>query len=200
MSKEVDFIFDCASPNAYLCHKVIPDLEQRTGAQFNYIPCLLGGIFKATGNQAPMIAFGNIAGKLAYDSLEMRRFIERHGLDKFQMNSNFPIITLQVMRGAISAKRDGYLLPYVDVVLKAMWEDDQKMDDPEVIKRVFSDAGLDAGKLMADMQDPEVKAALIANTEGAVARGTFGIPTFYVGDDMFFGKERLGQVEELLTS
>ena len=199
MSKTVDFIFDFASPNAYLVHKAVPAIEARTGATFNYIPCLLGGIFKLTDNQAPMIAFGGIKNKLEYDNLEIQRFIDRHNLTDFKMNPHFPVISLMLVRGALVAERDGYLMDYVDAMVKAMWEQELKLDDPEVLHKAYADAGFDADKIMADMSNNEIKAKLMANTEAAVVRGAFGIPTFFVGDEMFFGKERLGQIEELLA-
>ena len=198
MSKTVDFIFDFASPNAYLVHKVVPQIEARTGATFNYIPCLLGGIFKLTGNQAPMIAFGNIKNKMEYDMLETSRFIERHGITDFKMNSNFPIITLMLMRGAMVAERDGFLPDYIEAMLKGMWEQDLKLDDPEVLHKAYVDAGFDADKIMADMGSEPIKARLMETTAAAVERGAFGIPTFFVGDEMFFGKERLDQLEAML--
>jgi 2-hydroxychromene-2-carboxylate isomerase len=199
MSKTVDFIFDFASPNAYLVHKVVPDIEARTGAAFNYIPCLLGGIFKATGNQAPMIAFGDIKNKPEYDAIEMQRFIARHNLSGFKMNPHFPVISLMLVRGALVAERDGYLMNYIDAMLDAMWEQGLKLDDAEVLHKALADAGFDADKIITDMGDDEIKAKLLENTNAAVARGAFGIPTFFVGDEIFFGKERLGQVEELLA-
>jgi len=199
MSKTVDFIFDFASPNAYLVHKVIPEIEARSGAHFNYIPCLLGGIFKATGNQAPMIAFGGIKNKPEYDALEMQRFITRHKLTGFNMNPHFPVISLMLVRGALVAERDGYLMKYIDAMVDAMWEQGLKLDDAEVLHKALADAGFDADKIMTDMGDEAIKAKLLENTNAAVARGAFGIPTFFVGDEMFFGKERLGQVEELLA-
>ena len=199
MSKTVDFIFDFASPNAYLVHKVIPEIEARSGAHFNYIPCLLGGIFKATGNQAPMIAFGGIKNKPEYDALEMQRFITRHKLTGFNMNPHFPVISLMLVRGALVAERDGYLMKYIDAMVDAMWEQGLKLDDAEVLHKALADAGFDADKIMTDMGDEAIKAKLLENTNAAVARGAFGIPTFFVGEEMFFGKERLGQVEELLS-
>ncbi|HAT07751.1 MAG TPA: disulfide bond formation protein DsbA [Rhodobiaceae bacterium] len=199
MSKTVDFIFDFASPNAYLVHKVIPEVEARTGATFNYIPCLLGGIFKATGNQAPMIAFGGIKNKPEYDALEMQRFITRHNLTGFKMNPHFPVISLMLVRGALVAERDGYLMKYIDAMVDALWEQELKLDDPEVLHKALTDAGFDADKIMADMGDEAIKSKLLENTNSAVERGAFGIPTFFVGDEIFFGKERLGQVEELLN-
>ena len=199
MSKTVDFIFDFASPNAYLVHKIVPEIEARTGAVFNYIPCLLGGIFKATGNQAPMIAFGGIKNKPEYDAIEMQRFIARHNLTGFKMNPHFPVISLMLVRGALVAERDGYLMKYIDAMIDALWEQELKLDDPEVLHKALADAGFDADKIMTDMGDEAIKAKLLENTNAAVERGAFGIPTFFVGDEIFFGKERLGQVEELLA-
>jgi 2-hydroxychromene-2-carboxylate isomerase len=200
MPKTIDFIFDFASPNAYLSYKVLPQIAARTGASVNLIPCLLGGIFKATGNQAPMIAFGGIKGKMAYEMLETQRFINTHGLTKFRMNPHFPVNSLLAMRGLIAAEMDGVKDAYVDAVLKGFWEDGLKMDDPAVMQDVLTRAGLDGAALIARTQDPAVKQALAANTDAAVARGVFGIPTFFVGEEMFFGKDRLGQVEaEVLT-
>ena len=199
MTKKVDFYFDFASPNAYLSHKVVAGIEERTGAKFNYIPVLLGGIFKATNNKPPMEAFFGILNKNEYQSVEMKRFQERHGIDKFKMNPHFPVISLQIIRGAVGAKQDGYLDKYIDEVLKHMWEEPKKMDDPEVIKEAFTESGFDADRLMNQIQDPEIKAQLIENTENAVKRGTFGIPTFFVGDDIYFGKDTLWQVEEALA-
>jgi len=199
MTKTVDFYFDFASPNAYLSHRVVSGIEERTGAKFNYIPVLLGGIFKATNNKPPMEAFFGILNKNEYQSVEMQRFQKRHGIDKFKMNPHFPVISLQIIRGAIGAQKDGYLDKYIDEVLKHMWEEPKKMDDPEVIKVAFTESGFDAERLMEQMQDPEVKAQLISNTEEAVKRGVFGIPTFFVGEEIFFGKDTLWQVEELVN-
>jgi 2-hydroxychromene-2-carboxylate isomerase len=192
----IDFIFDFGSPNAYLSWKVLPAIAARTGASVNLIPCLLGGIFKATNNASPFVAFGSVKGKLAYEGLETRRFVAKHGLTAFRQNPHFPVNTLLIMRGLVAARRMGVGDRYVDVVLAAMWEQGEKMDDPEVVARVLTAGGLDAQALLAATQEPEVKAELVANTEAAVERGVFGIPTFFVGEEMFFGKDRLGQVEE----
>ena len=194
MSKTIDFIFDFGSPNAYFSHQVLPKLAAEKGASINYIPCLLGGIFKLANNQAPMVAFANVKGKVAYDMLEIKRFIEKHGLTKFQMNPHFPVNTLLLVRGAIAADKDGRLGDYIEVGLKAMWEDGLNMSDPEVFAKVFTDGGFDGAKLLAATQDQAVKDQLMANTSEAVERGAFGIPTFYVGDEMFFGKDRIDQV------
>ena len=196
MTVTVDFIFDFGSPNAYLAHKALPGIIERTGARFNYIPCLLGGIFKSTNNQPPMMAFGNVKGKLEYDRKEMMRFIDKHGLSDFQFNPNFPVNTLILMRGAIAAEMDGNLEAYIEAGLCCMWEDGLKMDDPEVYVKAMLDAGFDGASLLERTQDPAVKAKLVENTAAAVERGTFGIPTFYVGDEIFFGKDRLNGVEE----
>ena len=197
--KTVDFIFDFGSPNAYLSWKLLPDIAARQGASVKLIPCLLGGIFKATGNQAPMIAFGGIKGKMDYEMLETRRFIAAHGLTAFRFNPHFPVNTLLLMRGMIAAQRMGVGETYLEAMLKGMWEDGQKLDDPEVFVTVANTAGLDGAALLAATGDPTVKAELAANTDAAVARGAFGIPTFFVGDEIFFGKERLGQVEAELA-
>ncbi len=196
MPATVDFIFDFASPNAYLAYKALPGIVERTGATFAINPCLLGGIFKATGNQAPFIAYSKIRNKLDYERLELQRFIERHGLTAFQLNPNFPVKTLILMRGAIAAQEQGILEPYVEAGLRHMWEEGLKMDEPEVFAEAMNAAGLDGDGLLERTQDPAIKEQLAANTEAAVERGAFGIPTFFVGKQMFFGKERLGQVEE----
>lgn len=198
MPKTIEFIFDFASPNAYLAYHALAGVVARTGAELRLNPCLLGGIFKATGNQAPMLAFANVAGKREYDMLEMRRFIALHGLDRFRMNPHFPVNSLLLMRGMVAAgeaARDAY----VRAVLPAMWEDGLKMDDPEVVAGVLQAAGLDAQAILEGARSDAVKQALAANTQAAVARGVFGIPTFFVGTEMFFGKERLGQVEAALA-
>ena len=200
MTKTVEFIFDFGSPNAYLAYTVLQDIARRTGAQVVLTPCLLGGIFKITGNQAPMTAFGGVQGKLAYEALETKRFVARHKLDRYQFNPHFPVNTLLIMRGLVAARRLGVEQTYLDTVMAAMWERGLKMDDPQVVAAALAEAGLDAKAILEATQDPDVKAELMANTERAAARGAFGIPTFFVGDEMFFGKERLGQVEEELAA
>jgi len=197
--KTVEFIFDFGSPNAYLAHAILPAIAARTGARIVLTPCLLGGIFKLTGNQAPMIAFGGIKGKMDYEMLETRRFIAAHGLTAFHFNPHFPVNTLLLMRGMIAAQRAGVGAAYLDAMLKGMWEQGLKLDDPAVFTAALDAAGLDGAALLAATADPEVKAVLMANTEAAAARGVFGIPTFFVGPEMFFGKERLGQVEAELA-
>lgn len=199
MSKTVEFYFDFGSPNAYLAHHAMKGVVKRTGAQLEYKPVLLGGIFKATNNQPPMMAFANVKGKMAYEKLEFERFLKKHALSKFKFNSRFPVNTLLMMRAAMVAQRDGYLEAYIEAGLKALWEDDQNMADPTVFAEVITKAGFDGAALLGATQDEVVKSALVAATAEAVARGVFGIPTFFVGDEMFFGKERLGQVEDELA-
>ena len=193
---KVEHHFDFGSPNSYLAWKVIPGIEERTGVRFDHVPVLLGGIFKLTGNQPPMVAFGNIKNKPQYEALEMQRFIARHKLDRFKFNTHFPVNTVQIMRGAVAAQMDGVLPKYMDVVFRAMWETSMKMDDAEVIRAVLDEGGLDGARLLARHQDQDVKDKLLANTNASVERGTFGAPTFFVGDEIFFGKDRLRDVEE----
>lgn len=192
----VEHHFDFGSPNSYLAWKVIPEIETRTGVTFSYVPVLLGGVFKMTGNQPPMIAFGGIKNKPQYDALEMKRFIARHKLDKFKMNAHFPVNTVQIMRGAIVAQMEGALPKYLDIVFSAMWEQSLKMDDAEVIGAALKAGGLDGAHILARIQDQDVKDRLLANTSASVERGTFGAPTFYVGDEIFFGKDRLRDLED----
>jgi 2-hydroxychromene-2-carboxylate isomerase len=198
MSAAIEFIFDFGSPNAYLAYRALSPILARTGARLVIQPCLLGGVFKATGNQAPSIAFAGIKGKLEYEMLELRRFVARHRLDKFRMNPHFPVNTLMLMRGLVAAREAGVEAAYLEMGLEGMWEDGLKLDDREVLARRIDSAGLDSASLFALAQTDRVKLKLADNTAAAVARGVFGIPTFFVGDDMFFGKDRLGQVEEAL--
>ena len=195
----IEFVFDFASPNAYLVWQVLPDLAQRHDADLQIVPCLLGGLFRLTGNQAPFSAFAGIKGKLDYENLEMHRFITRHGLTRFHMNPHFPVNTLLLMRGHVAARHRGEEAAYLAAGLTAMWEDGLKLDDPATIATVLDNAGLDSKAILAATQDPEIKAELVASTETAAARGAFGIPTLFVDGEIYFGKERLHQVEEQLT-
>ena len=197
---DVTFYFDFGSPNAYLAHKVIPGIERRTGARFVYVPALLGGIFKATGNRSPAEAYAGIPLKLAYEGRETRRFVKKHGIADYASNPHFPVNTLLIMRGAVAAQRLGLFEAYVDAVYRAMWVDGLKMDDPAVVKTALEAAGLPADPLLALTQDPDVKAELIRNTEDAVAHGVFGSPSFLVNGELFFGKDKLRDVEEEILS
>jgi len=198
-NKTVELIFDFGSPNAYLALKVLPAILERTGATMVITPALLGGIFKATGNKPPFVQYAEAPAKMAYERLEMERFITKHGLTAFKMNPHFPVNTLLMMRGAVVAEDEGRLRDYVDAVLRAMWEDGLKMDDPEVVATFLSANGFDGPALLARTQEDGIKAKLVANTQAAADRGVFGIPSFFVGDELFFGKDRLDQVEEALA-
>jgi 2-hydroxychromene-2-carboxylate isomerase len=193
---EIEFHFDFGSPNAYLAHRVIPSVERRIGARFRYVPVLLGGVFKATNNRSPMEAFRDIPSKRAFMERETRRFLARHGITDFRPNPHFPVNTLAIMRGAVAAQHAGCSERYVEVVFRNMWSEPKKMDGPEVIRAVLDENALDADLLLDLARSPEVKQELVRNTEASVARGTFGSPTFFVGDELFFGKDQLRDVEE----
>ncbi len=199
MTKRFEFLFDFGGPNSYLAHKVLPQICARTGADVVYVPILLGGLFKITNNQAPLIRYAETPAKRDYEMLEFDRFVKAHQLP-FKMNPHFPINSLQLMRGAVAAQDLGCFMPYVEAIMSAMWEDGANTGDAAVVTDVLNKAGLDSAALLAKADDPAIKAELIANTENAAARGAFGVPTFFIGDDMFWGKERLGQVSEALAS
>ena len=193
---QVQFLFDFGSPNAYLCHKVLSGMESRTGIRFEYLPILLGGLFKLSNNRSPAEAFADIPNKRAYDKLEVQRFIARHQIDQFQFNPHFPVNTLKIMRLAVAAQALGCGPQVIEAMYSAMWEQARNMDDPNEITAVLNNAGLDGASLLAKAQEPETKACLAANTQSAFERGAFGSPSFFVGNELFFGKDRLREVEE----
>ncbi|MEE8243796.1 MAG: 2-hydroxychromene-2-carboxylate isomerase [Pseudomonadales bacterium] len=195
MTISVEFHFDFGSPNAYLSHLVIPAIEARTGVKFEYVPVLLGGVFKATGNASPAVTLQGIKNKPEYGRIEMQRFLDKHNITTFKQNPHFPVNTLQIMRGAIYAQSQDCYERYIDEVYKHMWSEPKKMDEADVIQGALVESGLPAVDIATGMQDPEIKQQLIANTEASVARGTFGSPTFYVDDQIFFGKDKLGDTE-----
>jgi 2-hydroxychromene-2-carboxylate isomerase len=195
-----EFHFDFGSPNAYLSHLVLPGIERRTGVKFEYVPVLLGGIFKATNNRSPMESFAGIKNKMEYERLETQRFLKRHHITQFTFNPFFPVNTLGLMRGAIAAQRLGVFERYVDEMFRHMWEEPKKMDDPHVLKAVLDESKFDSSRLIALAQEPDVKDQLLKNTQRSVAAGSFGAPTFYVGKEIFFGKDRLRDVEETLMA
>ncbi|WP_353208235.1 2-hydroxychromene-2-carboxylate isomerase [Sphingorhabdus sp.] len=198
MAKGMEFLFDFGGPNSYLAHKSLPEICARTGAELAYVPILLGGLFKLTNNQAPMMRYAETPAKRNYEMLEFDRFVKAHALP-FKMNPRFPINSLYLMRGAVAAQQLGCFALYVDTVMAAMWEDSKDMGEAKIVRQVLDSAGLDSSALLALADDPDVKAELMANTEAAAKRGAFGVPTFFVGEEMFWGKERLGQVEAALT-
>ena len=193
---KVQFLFDFGSPNAYLAARLIPDIERRTGTTFDYVPVLLGGIYKLTGNSSPADYLRGVRNKGEYMALETERFIRRHGITTYKRNPFFPVNTLQLMRGAVAAQADGVFRPYFEAVFHHMWEEPKKMDDPDVVRAALTSSGIDAERIIARSQDVDVKNRLMALTQDAVDRGAFGSPTFFVNDEMFFGKDQLRDVEE----
>ena len=196
MAQTAEFLYDFGSPNAYLVHRAIPQVEARGAVEFSYIPLLLGGIFKAIGNQSPMMAYGHITAKRDYDRLEMQRFIARYNITSFAMNPHFPVNTLLIMRGAVAAERLGVAEAYNEAMFAGMWEQGLKLDLPDVWHRALVDAQLPADALAEGAGDDVIKQQLVSNTASAVERGVFGSPTFFLGNDMWFGKERLRDVEQ----
>jgi 2-hydroxychromene-2-carboxylate isomerase len=195
----VEFQFDFGSPNAYLAELVLPGIEARTSVRFEYVPVLLGGIYKGTGNMAPSDSLRGIKNKPEYLKLETERFIRRHRIKKFTPNPFFPVNTLMLMRGAVAAKFEGLFEPYFRAAYNHMWIEPKKMDDPEVLRAAFKSSGIDIDRLIARAQQDDVKQKLIKDTNDAVARGVFGSPTFFVGSEMFFGKDQLKDVEEAIV-
>lgn len=195
MKPSIEFYFDFGSPNAYLAYQCIPALEERLGTKVEMKPALLGGIFKATNNQSPVMAYANIPAKLAYEKREVARFIKRHGLNQFQFNPFFPINTLQLMRGSILAMQTGGYEAYIDTMFSAMWEKGLNMGDEAIFAEQLQSMGIDSAEFIARLADSSVKQPLVEATEAAVKRGVFGSPSFFVGDELFFGKDRLDDVE-----
>ena len=197
---KVEFLFDFGSPNAYLSHLVIPDIEKRQGVTFDYVPILLGGVFKLTGNRSPAESNAGIKNKPEYQKLETERFIRQHGITRYKPNPFFPVITLMTMRGAFAARKLGVFERYVDEVYRHMWAESKKLDDPAVLKAALIESNLPADKLFELVQTQEIKDQLLAETQRAVDRGTFGSPTFFVDDEIYFGKDRLRDVEEAIAA
>jgi 2-hydroxychromene-2-carboxylate isomerase len=195
----VEFHFDFGSPNAYLSHLVIPEIEKRTGVKFDYVPVLLGGVFKLTNNRSPAESLKGIRNKPEYERLETQRFIRRHGITRYQSNPFFPVNTLRMMRGAVAARRLGLFDRYVDEMYRYMWAEPRKLDDIELYRHTLAEAGFSADHFFELIEAREAKDELLANTQRSVDRGTFGSPTFYVGDEIFFGKDRLRDVEEMIV-
>jgi 2-hydroxychromene-2-carboxylate isomerase len=195
-SLKLEFHFDFGSPNAYLAEKALPGIERRTGVKFDYVPVLLGGIFKATNNMSPFDSLRGIKNKPEYNALETRRFIRRHGITTFEPNPFFPVNTLMLMRGAVAAQFEGLFESYFRAAYHHMWEQPKKMDDPEIFRSAFVSSDIDIDRLIARAQQDDVKKKLIELTNDSVARGAFGSPTFFVGGEMFFGKDQLRDVEE----
>lgn len=193
-----DFLFDFGSPNAYLAELALQGVEQRTGVKFDYVPVLLGGIFKATNNASPAVTLRDIKNKRDFMAVETDRFLRKHKITTFRKNPFFPVNTLMLMRLAVAARLEGeaVFMPFFRAAYHHMWEEPKKMDDPEVLRQAFISSGIAIDPLLKRIQDDDVKKKLIELTENAVARGAFGAPTFFVGDEMFFGKDQVRDVEE----
>ena len=197
---KIDFIFDLGSPNAYFCHKVMPKFEGENNVSVDYFPCLLGGVFKSTGNQPPWMAFAEIPNKMSYMMKEMQRFISRHALNDFKMNSHFPLNTLQLMRMLAGIREDDLKIKVTDILFKGIWEKNLKLDDAEILKSYLLSEGLDADALINVSEDPSSKNKLLENTTKSVDFGVFGIPTFKIGDEIFFGKEALLEIPKYIQT
>jgi 2-hydroxychromene-2-carboxylate isomerase len=197
---KVEFMFDFGSPNAYLAEKVIAKIESRTGVKFAYVPVLLGGIYKLTNNRSPAEYLAGIKNKPEFMELETERFIRRHDITTFRKNPFFPVNTLQLMRGAIAAEYEGVFEPYFRAAYHHMWEEPKKMDDPQVAREAFMSSNIDFDRLFARAQQQDVKDRLLKLTQDAVDRGAFGSPTFFVGKEIFFGKDQLRDVEEAIIA
>jgi 2-hydroxychromene-2-carboxylate isomerase len=197
---KVEFHFDFGSPNAYLAELVLPEIARRTGATFDYVPVLLGGVYKATGNMSPFDSLRGIKNKPEYNALETQRFLRRHKITKFKPNPFFPVNTLTLMRGAVAAQFENVFEGYFRAAYHHMWVEPKKMDDPEVFREAFMSSGIDIDRLVARAQQDDVKKKLIENTSDAVARGSFGSPTFFVGAEIYFGKDSLRDVEEEIVA
>lgn len=200
MSPKVEFLFDLGSPNAYLAELVIPGIEKRTGVKFEYVPVLLGGIFKLTGNSSPADNLRGVRNKPEYARRETERFVRRHNITTFKPNPYFPVITLMLMRGAVAAQLEGVFDSYFRAASHHMWEKPKKMDDPGILRDALKSSGLDADRLIARSQEADVKDRLLELTQNAVNRGAFGSPTFFVDGEMFFGKDQLRDVEEEIVA
>lgn len=196
----IEFHFDFGSPNAYLSHLVIADIEKRTGEKIHYVPVLIGGVFKATGNASPAVTLAGIKNKGEYQGIETERFLKKHNITCYERNPFFPVNTLQIMRGAIFAQGQGYFEQYVDEVYRHMWSEPKKMDEVDIIRSALDSSGLPGDEIITGTQDPAVKSALIGNTERSVEMGSFGSPTFYVDNEIFFGKDKLVDVEEEINA
>jgi len=197
---KVQFLFDFGSPNAYLAELVIPEIERRTGVKFEYVPVLLGGIFKLTNNRSPAETLAGVKNKPQFMELETERFIRRYNIKSFRKNPFFPVNTLQLMRGAVAAQFEGIFEPYFRAAYHHMWEAPKKMDDPRVAREAFASSNIDFDRLSGRSQQLDVKDRLRDLTQDAVDRGAFGSPTFFVGTEMFFGKDQLRDVEEAIVA
>lgn len=184
--KTMDFYYDFGSPNVYLAWQALSTVE---GLTLTLKPALIGGIFKSTNNQPPWRAFGNVPAKMSYMMAEINRFADMYGLTNFEMNPHFPVNTLLAMRTAMVAHADGTEAIYFPAVQTAMWETGRDVSKPDVLVAVLDEAGLPGEAMVARTQEPAVKQALMDATQAAVDRGLFGLPTWFDGRNMYFGKD-----------
>jgi 2-hydroxychromene-2-carboxylate isomerase len=200
MSLKAEFHFDFGSPNAYLCHRILPNISMRTKTEISYVPVLLGGIFKATNNRSPMEQFADVKNKKEYIAIETHRFLLKHDITNFKRNPHFPVNTLMAMRGAVFAMNTSWGKAYADIVYRAMWEEQRDIADLETFRSVLENANLPAIEILEACSDAEIKKGLIENSMNSVERGNFGSPTFFTGGEMFFGKDSLEDFESKLMS
>ncbi len=196
MPTTVDFLYDFGSPNAYYSHCVIPQIESRSDLRFEYVPVLLGGIFKATNNVSPAVSLQGVLNKPEYRQIETRRWLQRYPVARFEHNPDFPVNTLMMMRGATFARGTDFYQKYVNAMFDCMWGSPRKMDELAVFSAALEEYDLPAADILAGIAEPEVKQRLIDTTNAAVERGAFGAPTFLLGDEIYFGKETLRDLEE----
>ncbi len=194
-AKTIEFLYDFGSPAAYVAHCRLKGIAARTGASVVHVPILLGGVFKATGNSAPMM----VPAKGRYTSMDLMRFIARDGVP-FAFNPHFPINTVTLMRLATALRDDAGYARFVDAAFDAMWHFPRNLGDPAEVAAMLAAAGFDAAAVLALAETQAVKDRLRAETDAAVARGVFGAPTFFVGEEMWFGQDRLDWVEAEVTA
>jgi 2-hydroxychromene-2-carboxylate isomerase len=199
MARTLDVYFDFGSMNSYFAHKVLPGIAERTGAELRVAPVLIGGLFKLVGNLPPLVAFKEVKGKVEYFHTETARFVRRHKLDRYRWNPHFPVNTLAAMRAATAADMDGMLGPFADAGFRAMWEDERPLAEPETLRAVIAEAGLDPDRIFARMQQQDVKDRLATNTSELAARGGFGLPSVFLGDELYYGKDSLRDLEDDLA-
>lgn len=199
MTKKFEFLFDVGAPNAYLVHKILPEFCAAHDADAVYQPVLLGKIFKATGNRAPMLRYSDAPAKLAYEQLEFMRFIRKHHIDAFRMNPHFPVNSQLAMRVICAAQGCSDFAPIIDLMMRSMWEEGLDLAQPQIVEELLSENKLDGRHYVACTENDAIKARLIEQTEAAIARGVFGVPAFFAGEELFWGKERLSQVAEALA-
>ena len=195
---KIEFHFDFGSPNAYLSHLAIAEIEKRWGIEFDYVPILLGGVFKLTNNASPAETLSGIRNKVEYQEIETVRFLKKHKITKFKKNPFFPVNTLKLMRGAVSLLGEDNYSHYVDQIFAHMRAEPKKMDDEAVFRKALTSSGIPADKILENIMQPEIKSRLLQLTSQSVEKGTFGSPTFFLDEEIFFGKDKLIDLEDAI--